>query len=36
MMLERRIAVLKTRLPDLFRRVGAIEEQLGRAEKSSS
>jgi len=36
MMLERRIAVLKTRLPDLFRRVAAIEEQLGRAEKSSS
>jgi UDP-3-O-[3-hydroxymyristoyl] glucosamine N-acyltransferase len=32
-MLERRIAVLKQRLPDLFRRVDAIEERL---EKSSA
>jgi len=39
MMLERRIAVLQPRLPDLFKRVKAIEEQLEqrtRAEKSSS
>jgi UDP-3-O-[3-hydroxymyristoyl] glucosamine N-acyltransferase len=36
MMLERRIAVLQTRLPDLFKRVGALEEQLRSAEKSSS
>lgn len=36
MMLERRIAVLQPRLPDLFKRVGAIEEQLRGAEKSSS
>jgi UDP-3-O-[3-hydroxymyristoyl] glucosamine N-acyltransferase len=36
MMLERRIAVLQTRLPDLFKRVGAIEDQLRSSEKSSS
>jgi hypothetical protein len=36
MMLERRIAVLTHRLPDLFKRVGALEEQLAGAEKSSS
>ena len=36
MMLERRIAVLTQRLPDLFKRVGALEEQLAGAEKSSS
>jgi UDP-3-O-[3-hydroxymyristoyl] glucosamine N-acyltransferase len=35
-MLERRIAVLKQRLPDLFRRVSAIEDQLVDAKKSSS
>jgi UDP-3-O-[3-hydroxymyristoyl] glucosamine N-acyltransferase len=34
--LERRIAVLKQRLPDLFKRVAAIEEQLLDAKKSSS
>jgi UDP-3-O-[3-hydroxymyristoyl] glucosamine N-acyltransferase len=32
-MLERRIAVLKQRLPDLFRRVDRIEEQLGETKK---
>jgi UDP-3-O-[3-hydroxymyristoyl] glucosamine N-acyltransferase len=32
-MLERRIAVLKQRLPDLFRRVEALEEQLGLTKK---
>lgn len=36
MMLERRVAVLQPRLPELFKRVGAIEAQLGIAEKSSS
>ena len=35
-LLERRVAVLQPRLPELFRRVGAIEEQLGLAKKSSS
>ena len=34
-MLERRIAVLKTRLPDLFRRVDALEEQLREGKKLS-
>lgn len=34
--LERRVAVLQPRLPDLFKRVGAIEEQLRDAKKSSS
>lgn len=36
MMLERRIAVLTSRLPELFKRVGGIEDRLGCAEKSSS
>lgn len=35
-LLERRIAVLKQRLPDLFKRVSAIEDQLAHAKKSSS
>jgi UDP-3-O-[3-hydroxymyristoyl] glucosamine N-acyltransferase len=35
-MLERRISVLKQRLPDLFKRVAAIEDQLVDAKKSSS
>ncbi|MBL9202125.1 MAG: UDP-3-O-(3-hydroxymyristoyl)glucosamine N-acyltransferase [Opitutaceae bacterium] len=35
-MLERRIAVLTQRLPDLFKRVDAIADQLGLAKKSSS
>lgn len=35
-LLERRIAVLQPRLPELFRRVGVIEEQLGGVKKSSS
>jgi UDP-3-O-[3-hydroxymyristoyl] glucosamine N-acyltransferase len=35
-MLERRIAVLQTRLPDLFKRVDALEAQLAAAEKSSA
>lgn len=35
-MLERRIAVLKQRLPDLFKRVATLEEQLADAKKSSS
>jgi UDP-3-O-[3-hydroxymyristoyl] glucosamine N-acyltransferase len=35
-MLERRIAILKQRLPDLFKRVATLEEQLEDAEKSSS
>jgi UDP-3-O-[3-hydroxymyristoyl] glucosamine N-acyltransferase len=34
--LERRIAVLQQRLPDLFRRVDTIEAQLGDAKKTSS
>lgn len=36
MMLERRITILTQRLPELFKRVGALEEQLAGAEKSSS
>jgi len=36
MMLERRIAILTQRLPELFKRVGALEEQVSGAEKSSS
>ncbi|MEO7413786.1 MAG: UDP-3-O-(3-hydroxymyristoyl)glucosamine N-acyltransferase, partial [Opitutaceae bacterium] len=35
-MLERRIAVLKQRLPDLFKRVASLEDQLVVAKKSSS
>lgn len=35
-LLERRIAVLQQRLPDLFKRVAALEEQLIAAKKSSS
>lgn len=35
-MLDRRIAVLNQRLPELFRRVGTLEEQLADAKKSSS
>jgi UDP-3-O-[3-hydroxymyristoyl] glucosamine N-acyltransferase len=35
-MLERRISVLTPRLPDLFKRVSALEAQLGDAKKSSS
>ncbi len=35
-LLERRVAVLNQRLPDLFRRVDALEAQLKSAEKSSS
>jgi len=35
-MLERRVAVLQPRLPELFKRVGALEEQLADAKKSSS
>jgi UDP-3-O-[3-hydroxymyristoyl] glucosamine N-acyltransferase len=35
-LLERRIAVLQQRLPDLFRRVDALEGQLAAAKKSSS
>ncbi len=35
-MLDRRIAVLSQRLPELFRRVGALEEQRVDAKKSSS
>lgn len=35
-MLERRIAVLQQRLPDLFKRVETLEEQLEAAKKSSS
>ncbi|MBL9186219.1 MAG: UDP-3-O-(3-hydroxymyristoyl)glucosamine N-acyltransferase [Opitutaceae bacterium] len=35
-MLERRIAVLSQRLPDLFKRVDAIADHLGLAKKSSS
>lgn len=35
-LLERRLAVLSPRLPELFRRVSAIEEQLADAKKSSS
>lgn len=35
-MLERRIAVLKQRLPELFKRVGVLEEQIVGAKKSSS
>jgi hypothetical protein len=35
-MLERRVSVLQPRLPDLFKRVEALEEQLLDAKKSSS
>jgi len=35
-LLERRIAVLQRRLPDLFRRVDSLEEQISDAEKSSA
>jgi UDP-3-O-[3-hydroxymyristoyl] glucosamine N-acyltransferase len=35
-LLERRIAVLQQRLPDLFRRVEVLEAQLAEAKKSSS
>ncbi|MEO6568703.1 MAG: UDP-3-O-(3-hydroxymyristoyl)glucosamine N-acyltransferase, partial [Opitutaceae bacterium] len=35
-MLERRVAVLKQRMPELFKRVAALEEQLVDAKKSSS
>lgn len=35
-LLERRVAVLQPRLPDLFRRVGALEDELHAAKKSSS
>jgi UDP-3-O-[3-hydroxymyristoyl] glucosamine N-acyltransferase len=35
-MLERRITILHQRLPELFKRVGALEEQLEDAKKSSS
>ncbi len=35
-MLERRVAVLQPRLPELFKRVGALEEQLLDAKKTSS
>ena len=35
-MLERRIAILQQRLPDLFKRVAALEEQVIDANKSSS
>jgi UDP-3-O-[3-hydroxymyristoyl] glucosamine N-acyltransferase len=35
-MLERRVAVLQPRLPELFKRVDALEEQLLDAKKSSS
>ena len=35
-MLERRITILHQRLPELFRRVDALEEQLVAAKKSSS
>lgn len=34
-MLERRVAILRERLPDLFRRVDALEAQLGDAKKLS-
>ena len=34
--LERRLVVLHHRLPELFKRVTALEEQLGDAKKSSS
>ena len=35
-MLERRIAILQQRLPELFKRVSTLEEQLTDAKKSSS
>jgi UDP-3-O-[3-hydroxymyristoyl] glucosamine N-acyltransferase len=35
-LLERKIAVLQQRLPELFRRVETLEEQLVDAKKSSS
>lgn len=35
-MLERRVAVLQSRLPELFKRVGTLEEQLADAKKTSS
>jgi UDP-3-O-[3-hydroxymyristoyl] glucosamine N-acyltransferase len=35
-MLERRLAVLQPRLPELFKRVGLLEDQLRDAKKSSS
>ena len=35
-MLDRRLGVLNQRLPELFRRVGTLEEQLADAKKSSS
>jgi UDP-3-O-[3-hydroxymyristoyl] glucosamine N-acyltransferase len=35
-MLDRRIAILSRRLPDLFRRVDTLEEQLVDAKKTSS
>jgi UDP-3-O-[3-hydroxymyristoyl] glucosamine N-acyltransferase len=35
-MLERRIAVLQPRIPELFKRVDALEAQLADAKKSSS
>jgi UDP-3-O-[3-hydroxymyristoyl] glucosamine N-acyltransferase len=35
-MLERRITILHGRLPELFKRVDALEDQLGDAKKSSS
>jgi UDP-3-O-[3-hydroxymyristoyl] glucosamine N-acyltransferase len=36
LMLDRRIAVLKQRLPELFKRVSTLEEQLDSSKKSSS
>lgn len=36
LMLDRRIALLKQRLPELFKRVSTLEEQLGDTKKSSS
>jgi UDP-3-O-[3-hydroxymyristoyl] glucosamine N-acyltransferase len=36
LMLDRRIAVLKQRLPELFKRVSSLEDQLADAKKSSS
>jgi UDP-3-O-[3-hydroxymyristoyl] glucosamine N-acyltransferase len=35
-MLERRVAVLQSRLPELFKRVGTLEEQLADTKKTSS
>lgn len=36
LMLDRRIALLKQRLPELFKRVSTLEEQVGGSKKSSS